>query len=225
MKRGKYELKRRAERQHHTHQKIIETAVELHTTYGPEHTTITDIARRAGVERKTVYNHFPDELSLLKACSAHNRALNPPPDPEPWKLIGDPEERLRRALAELYAYYRTNEQLLANVTRDAQANPNVRRVMEPRLKHQQRMRDVLAVGWQQGDAQQQQQQQRHNNNNNKMKNKEKKEEEDKEKKEKKKVYGALWVALEFQTWRALVRQEGFEDEEVIEVMVGMVRCL
>jgi hypothetical protein len=32
------------------------------------------------------------------------------------------------------------------------------------------------------------------------------------------------MALEFQTWRALVRQQGFEDDEVIELMVGMVRC-
>jgi len=202
MKRGKYDLKRRAERQQETRQKIVETAVELHTTYGPEQTTITDIARRAGVERKTVYNHFPDELSLLKACSAHNRALNPPPDPESWELIGDPEDQLRRALAELYFYYRHNEQLLANVTRDAQANPNVLKVMEPRVKHQERMRDVLAAGWEQGDGDQRRRRRR-----------------------RKLLYGALWTSLEFQTWRALVRQEGFEDEEVIELMVGMVRCL
>src|SRR5918998_2827468 len=153
MKRGKYELKRRAERQQETRRRIVETAVELHRTHGPAQTTITDIAKRAGVERKTVYNHFPDELSLFKACSTHNRALNPPPDPEPWKLIPDPEEQLRRALAEVYAYYRRNEQLLANVTRDAQANPNVRRVLEPRVKHQERMRDILAAGWGQGDGQ------------------------------------------------------------------------
>ena len=196
MKRGKYELKRRAERQQETHQRIVETAVELHRTYGPAQTTITDIAKRAGVERKTVYNHFPDELSLFKACSAHHRALNPLPDPESWKPIPDPEEQLRRALAEVYAYYRRNEQLLANVTRDAQANPNVRRVLEPRVKHQERMRDVLAAGFEQGDGQ------RH-----------------------KQLYGGLWVALEFQTWHTLVRQEGFEDEEVIELMVGMLRCL
>ena len=196
MKRGKYELKRRAERQQETRQRIVETAVELHGTYGPAQTTITDIARKAGVERKTVYNHFPDEFSLFKACSAHNRALNPPPDPEPWRLIPDPEERLRRALAEVYDYYRRNEQMIANVTRDAQANPNVRRVLEPRIKHQERMRDILSAGWEQGDAQ------RH-----------------------KLLYGGLWVALEFQTWHTLVRQQGFEDEEVIELMVGMLRCL
>jgi AcrR family transcriptional regulator len=92
-KRGKYNLRARAERYQQTRQRIVEATVELHRTFGPVRTTITDIAKKAGVERQTVYNHFPDELSLFKACSAHIRSLNPPPDPEPWKLIPDPEER------------------------------------------------------------------------------------------------------------------------------------
>jgi AcrR family transcriptional regulator len=196
-KRGKYNLKARAERQQQTRQRIVETAMELHKTHGPAQTTITDIAKRAGVERQTVYNHFPDELSLFKACSAHYRALNPLPDPEPWRLIADPESRLRRALAEVYAYYRRNEQMLANVTRDAQANPNLRKVFEARIKHQESMRDALGAGFLgQGEGQ------RH-----------------------KQLYGALWMGLEFQTWHTLVREQGFEDEEVIELMVEMMRCL
>jgi AcrR family transcriptional regulator len=177
---------------------LFKSAVELHKIHGPAQTTITDIAKRAGVQRQTVYNHFPDELSLFKACSAHNRSLNPPPEPEPWKLIPDPEERLRRALAEVYAYYQRNEQMIANVTRDAQANPNVRKVLEPRVKHQERMRDVLAAGWEE----QRDGQLRH-----------------------KLLYGGLWMALEFQTWHTLVRQQGFDDDESIELMMGMVRCL
>ena len=196
-KRGKYNLKARAERYQKTRQRIVEATLELHRTAGPARTTITDIAKRAGVERQTVYNHFPDELSLFKACSAHNRSLNPPPDPEPWKLIPDPEERLRRALAEVYAYYRRNEQMLANVTRDAQANPNMRKVLEPRIKHQERMRDALAAGWAQGD----------------------------EGRRGKLLYGALWIGLEFQTWYTLVNQQGFADDEMVELMVGMVSCL
>ncbi len=195
-KRGKYNLKARAERYQQTRQRIVEAAVELHRTYGATQTTITDIAKKAGVERQTVYNHFPDELSLFKACSAHNRSLNPPPDPEPWKLIPDQEERLRTALAEVYAYYRRNEQMLANVLRDAQANSNVRTVLEPRIKHQERIRDALAAGWERRDAQR-----------NKL------------------LYGGLWIALEFQTWYTLTRQQGLQDGEVIEVMVAMVRCL
>lgn len=197
-KRGKYKLKARAERQQQTRQRIVETAVELHEAYGPAKTTITDIAKRAGVERQTVYNHFPDELSLLKACSAHYRALNPLPDPERWRLIPDPESRMRSALTEVYAYYRRNEQMLANASRDAQANPNVRTVFEARIEHQERMRDALAAGWEEGGDGER----RH-----------------------KLLYGAVWVALEFQTWRALVRQQGFSDDEVTELMVKMVGCL
>ena len=195
-KRGKYNLKARAERYQQTRQRIVETTLELHRIYGPAQTSITDIAKKAGVKRQTVYNHFPDELTLFEACAAHNRSLNPLPDPEPFRLIPDPESRLRMALAEVYGYYRRNEQILANVTRDAQANPNVRKVLEPRIKHQERMRDVLAAGWQEGDGQR-----------------------------RKLLNGALWVSLEFQTWHTLVRQQAFEDEEVIELMVGMVHCL
>jgi AcrR family transcriptional regulator len=195
-KRGKYNLKARAERYQQTRQRIVETTVDLHRTYGPAQTTITDIAERAGVKRQTVYNHFPDEISLLKACSAHYRALNPLPDPETWRLVPDPQSRLRRALTEVYGYYRRNERMQANVSRDAQVNPNVRTVFEARIKHQERMRDALAVGWEQEDGQ------RH-----------------------KLLDGALWMALEFQTWRALVRQQGFEDDEVIELMVEMMLCL
>jgi len=196
-KRGKYNLKARAERYQKTRQRIVEATVELHRTAGPARTTITEIAKKAGVERQTVYNHFPDELSLFKACSAHNRALNPPPDPEPWKLIPDPEERLRRALAEVYDYYRRNELMLANVTRDAQANPNTRKVLELRVKHQERMGAALAAGWEQGNEQ----------------------------RGKRLLYGALWMSLEFQTWHTLARQQGFDDDESIDLMVSMVRCL
>src|SRR3712207_3760229 len=130
-KRGKYNLKSRAERYQQTRQRIVEATMELHRTAGPARTTITDIAKRAGVERQTVYNHFPDELSLFKACSAHNRSINPPPDPEPWKLIPDPEERLRRALAEVYAYYRRNEQMLANRSEERRVGKECRSRWSP----------------------------------------------------------------------------------------------
>ena len=57
----KYELKERARRQAETRQRIVEAAVDLHTSVGPARTTISGIAERAGVERHTVYAHFPDE--------------------------------------------------------------------------------------------------------------------------------------------------------------------
>ena len=66
----KYELKERARRQAETRQRIVEAAVDLHGTLGPARTTISAIAERAGVQRLTVYRHFPDELSLFKRAPA-----------------------------------------------------------------------------------------------------------------------------------------------------------
>jgi hypothetical protein len=33
------------------------------------------------------------------------------------------------------------------------------------------------------------------------------------------------MALQFQTWYTLVKQQGFVDDEIVEMMVGMVSCL
>lgn len=115
----KYELKKRAARLEETRRRITEATIELHRTVGPAATQITEIARRAGVQRLTVYNHFPDEASLLAACSAHWRSLHPTPDPAAWLAIDKPGERLRLGLRELYAWYRETEPMTANVLRDA----------------------------------------------------------------------------------------------------------
>ena len=53
----------------------------MHQSLGPANTTISAIAERAGVQRLTVYRHFPDERALLAACSAHYAAGHPGPIP------------------------------------------------------------------------------------------------------------------------------------------------
>src|SRR3712207_3871494 len=110
----KYELKARAEGQAQTRRRITEATVELHRTVGPAQTTISAIAERAGVQRLTVYRHFPTEEELFAACSAHWLAGSPPPDPAEWAGIADRRERLRSALEAIYAWYRANEGMLAN---------------------------------------------------------------------------------------------------------------
>src|ERR1700754_3724756 len=109
-----YRLKERALRQEETRRRITEATVELHATVGAANTTIKAIAERAGVERLTVYRHFPDEAGLFAACSAHWIAATPPPDPGAWARIGDDARRLRTALGELYTWYDANERMLAN---------------------------------------------------------------------------------------------------------------
>jgi AcrR family transcriptional regulator len=140
-----YDQKRRAEGVKETRRRITEATVELHRTVGPAATRITDVARRAGVQRVTVYNHFPDEAALLAACSSHWRALHPAPDAAAWRTNRDPDERMRIGLRELYAWYRETEPMTANVLRDAEILPALRAVVERGLgSYLEHVRRILA---------------------------------------------------------------------------------
>src|SRR5437762_6951159 len=105
----KYELKARAEKQAATRRRIVEATSALHEEVGPAHTTVAEIARRAGVQRLTVYSHFPEDRELFAACSAHVVAANPPPEPAAWAAEANPMARLRRALREIHAWYAAGE--------------------------------------------------------------------------------------------------------------------
>ena len=39
------------------------------------------------------------------------------------------------------------------------------------------------------------------------------------------LLAVLALALDFQTWRTLVRRQGLDEDRAVEIMVGMVRCL
>src|SRR5258708_30228378 len=97
-----YRQLRRSELEAQTRLRITEAAMKLHGTVGPSRTTVTAVAEEAGVQRGTVYRHFPDEDALFRACSMHWLSLNPTPTPRAWVEIEDPSQRLRRALPELY---------------------------------------------------------------------------------------------------------------------------
>jgi AcrR family transcriptional regulator len=151
----KYRLKRRAESQEQTRRRIVEATVELHTTLGPAHTSMVAIAERAGVERPTLYRHFPTMSDLFSACSSHYWEQNPPPDSEPWLKINDPEARLRQGLMELYTYYSDHELGLWKILRDLEDMPELRPFSARRIAHRQRLRDVLASAWPDHGQQQQ----------------------------------------------------------------------
>jgi AcrR family transcriptional regulator len=115
----RYELRRRAESQAGTRRKIVEATVHLHEKLGPRATTISAIAEQAGVQRLTVYRHFPDDTALFAACSSHWLAQHPLPDPAIWRSIAEWRPRCRAGLAAVYTYYRRNDGMLASVFRDA----------------------------------------------------------------------------------------------------------
>ena len=127
-----YTLKRRADQQAQTRQRIVEAAIDLHGTVGPAQTSLSMVAEKAGVQRNTLYAHFPDERSLLLACSGTSLERDPPPDAQAWRGIADRTERLRTGLKAVYDWYGGNAQLLACVLRDAEHYAPVREVSELR---------------------------------------------------------------------------------------------
>ena len=145
--RRKYELKKRADRQDETRQRIIEAAVALHEQLGPAQTSISAIAERAEVGRPTVYRHFPDERSLFTACSSHYLRNHVFPDSMVWRQIDDPEERLRFGLLEIYRWYRDTEQMMHVVYRDLSEIPVLKEVMEPVFDQLSKAVSVLSAGW------------------------------------------------------------------------------
>lgn len=141
-------MRKRAERVEETKRRIVEAAVELHEKVGPARTSLSSIAERAGVERQTYYRHFPDERSLLSACSGLYMEQNPLPDAGAWLRIEDPEQRIRQGLGEIYAYYEANEAMFGSVLRDAEVHEVTREVVTQRIAPAvAELSAALGAGW------------------------------------------------------------------------------
>jgi AcrR family transcriptional regulator len=188
----KYELKKRADEMAETRRRITAAAVELHGTIGPARTTLSAVAKRAGVQRHTVYRHFPTEETLFQACSEHYFAAHPWPDLGSWRAISDPGERLTSALGELYAYYERTEPMLSNVLRDAELVEAVRPTLVPLQTYLAEATEVLAIGRSAHGAR------RHV------------------------LAAALRHALDFRTWLSLVAAGRITRAEAVELMSALV---
>lgn len=188
----RYRKRRRAEREVQTRRRITEAAVKLHGTLGPARTTIKGIATEAGVQRATVYRYFADLDSLFIACSTHWASLNPPPDPNAWRQITDPDIRLRKGLSELYAWYGWAEPMLTNVFRDAPSVPAMAQPMEGFQRHFQALHQALMSRRRiSGRA-------------------------------RARVPAAIGHSLAFATWHSLVREHELHPDEAVELMSTLV---
>ena len=139
-------MARRLEQFEATRRRIAEAAFELHSTIGPAQTTISAVADRAGVQRHTVYHHFPDMTSLMQACTEHGMRVTGIPVAATWRAVEDPAARLRHGLTELYAYYRANARLLGNVIRDMPLTAHFGG-QEAFVDHMAGLFSALAAGW------------------------------------------------------------------------------
>lgn len=64
-------MNKQEQRKSQTRQLLLNSAYELFTTVGFQHTTITDIAKRAGVGKGTFYNYFQDKEDARDALIVH----------------------------------------------------------------------------------------------------------------------------------------------------------
>ncbi|HET9592706.1 MAG TPA: TetR/AcrR family transcriptional regulator [Solirubrobacterales bacterium] len=191
-KKRPYKMKRRAELEAQTKQRITESAVELHGTLGPARTSMKAVAEHAGVPRSTVYRHFADEEALFGACSAHWALENPPPDISQWAQIDDPGERLRTALDELYAFYRRAGGIIDKCLRDEAAVPIVGQLMSAYHQLMQAIAEILMRG---------------RGLRGKARNR---------------TRAAISHAIAFPTWQQLTEEAGLGDEEAADLMQRLV---
>ncbi len=147
MSKRRYTQKKRALQQSETRERIVQATMALHEEVGPRDTTVSAIAERAGVQRLTVYRHFPDDDALFQACTSRWFELNPPPNPETWDSIEDPIQRARKALALFYVYYRSGERMWNRAYRDREAVASLEAPMQEYEGFLTAVRDGLLKGW------------------------------------------------------------------------------
>jgi AcrR family transcriptional regulator len=190
----RYELKARADSQRRTREQIVRATMELHQEVGPAQTTIAEIARRAGVQRLTVYNHFPDEQELFGACQADWLTLHPLPDLTAALAHPDPVEQVRAVLHGYYGWYRETKSMSEHVQRDRSSvtplDEVLRQTADSGLGH---LADTLAAGFK--DRGRVAAHRR----------------------------ALIGLALDFWTWRSLDR-EGLHDDAAAAVMAQAVAC-
>jgi AcrR family transcriptional regulator len=187
-----YRKRRRAELEQRTRERIIDAAVDLHGSVGPARTTVSGVAARAGVQRATVYRHFPDDESLFAACSAHWLERNAPPDLAAWAAVRDPDTRLELGLGELYAWFGRTEQMIELLTRDVELVPSMRTQFVMFGRYFDAAADTLLRGRRERGA------------------------------ARRRVRAVVGHAVAFETWRSLVRREGLTPAQAIDLVRAMV---
>ena len=190
----RYRKRLRAEQEEETRRRITEAAVELHGSVGPARTTVAAVAEKAGVQRATVYRHFPDEQMLFNACSTHWLAENPLPDQESWGQIEDPDVRLATALTEIYAWYDRNAYMVEKTTRDASLVPALQAPMLAFAAWFEQVSRTLMAGRPERGRKRQL------------------------------VTAAIGHSLAFETWRSLVQRQGLDQDAAVSLMCETIRA-
>ena len=187
-----YRKRARAESEEETRLRITEALMALHETVGPARTTVSAVADLAGVQRATVYRHFPDVEAQVEACSSHWLSLNAPPDPSGWLAIEGADQRLRVALDDMYAWYERTEPMVEKLYRDAPLVPEIAVRMRTREAVMEQVAEQLLKGSSARGGR------------------------------RRRVRAAIGHALDFRTWCSLARDRELTRDEAVELMARMV---
>ena len=187
-----YRKRARAESEEETRLRITEALMALHETVGPARTTVSAVADLAGVQRATVYRHFPDVEAQVEACSSHWLSLNAPPDPSRWLAIEGADQRLRAALDDMYAWYERTEPMVEKLYRDAPLVPEIAVRMRTREAVMEQVAEQLLKGSSARGGR------------------------------RRRIRAAIGHALDFRTWCSLARDRDLTRDEAIELMARMM---
>ncbi|MEV5177780.1 TetR/AcrR family transcriptional regulator [Streptomyces flaveolus] len=189
----KYEMRRRADAMHETRDRITDAAIELHGTVGPARTTIAGIASLAGVQRHTVYRHFPTEGELFEACSTEYWQRNPWPDTTRWQDIPSPGERATEAIGALYRFYDAVAPMLTNMLRDCDHVPGIRPIVDAYEANLDAVCHTLIEGYSPAPA------------------------------TRATLEAAIRHATAFNTWQSLVRENGLNIDVAVALMTSLLQ--
>jgi AcrR family transcriptional regulator len=115
-----------------TRERIVAAAVKLHAARGVQATSWDDLAMAAGVNRTTVYRHFPRLEELIPACARSAfEAIDLPSRSElelRFRDLAGPEARLERVIRESCSCYERGAGWLRAARREADMMPELARV-------------------------------------------------------------------------------------------------
>ncbi len=101
----KYTLGKRSESIEDMRRRIVDATVELHSEKGVLATSMQDVAERANVALRTVYNHYPTIEDLVGGCGQKVIEILSPPTPTIFDGLTTVEERMLKLVRELFAMY------------------------------------------------------------------------------------------------------------------------
>ena len=132
VRRGPYQLKRRAQSVAQTRQRCIEAARRVIAERGLHRLTLSEVARTAGVSRPTVYQQFGSKLSLIDAVTRDLDQRGGYAQLVGALTIEDPVESLFASIRAGYGVYATDPELFRQLYGVAAGDPDVAQLMAMR---------------------------------------------------------------------------------------------